>query len=241
MSQQHRLTIAHLYPAEMNIYGDRGNILALVKRLEWRGIGVTVEAVEVGRPYDFTAADLVFGGGGQDRGQLLVAEDLQGRRAELHRAAKAGTVMLVVCGLYQLFGRQFTTQSGQVLLGIGLFDAETVATTERLIGNVVEETAFGRTVGFENHSGQTTLGESQAPLGRVTKGSGNDQKSGIEGAVSGNVFGTYLHGPILPKNPILADQLIKLALARKYPKLTLRPLDDRLETAAATVAASRPR
>ena len=234
------LVIAHLYPDEMNIYGDNGNVLTLVKRLEWRGLGVRVDRVELGQKYDFTAADLVFGGGGQDRGQSIVAADLQKRSQVLHRAAETCVVMLLVCGLYQLFGRRFVTSDGAVIPGIGIFAAETIAGQERLIGNVVVKSSFGRLVGFENHSGQTKLLEGQAALGEVIKGFGNDSRSRQEGAQIDNVFGTYLHGPILPKNPILADQLIKLALQRRYPKLSLDSLDDRLETRAAAVAASRP-
>ena len=235
-----QLVIAHLYPDEMNIYGDNGNVLALVKRLEWRGLGARVDRVELGQKYDFTAADLVFGGGGQDRGQQVVAADLEKRGPSLHRAAETGVVMLLVCGLYQLFGRHFVTADGLTIPGIGVFAAETTAGQERLIGNVVVKSAFGRLVGFENHSGQTELLEGQAALGEVIKGHGNDAGTGLEGAVTGNAFGTYLHGPILPKNPLFTDQLIKLALARRYPKLSLDPLDDSIETETAAVAASRP-
>lgn len=240
MTKPPTLTIAHLYPAEMNIYGDMGNILTLVKRLEWRGLSARVQPVELGSDYDFTKADIIFGGGGQDRGQLLVAQDLQRHRHSLQQAAEAGVVMLVVCGLYQLFGHSFITQDGRKLPGIGIFDCQTVAGKERLIGNVVEKTSFGRLVGFENHSGQTRLGEGQAPLGQILKGSGNDTSSGTEGAVTHNVFGTYLHGPLLPKNPLFADQLIKLALERHQTEFILKPLDDSLETEAAAVAAKRP-
>lgn len=235
-----QLVIAHLYPDEMNIYGDTGNILTVVKRLEWRGIGARVDRIAVDQHYDFKRADLVFGGGGQDRGQTIVATDLQKRGDDLRAAAESGIPMLLVCGLYQLFGQRFVTADGTVIPGIGVFGAETIAGPERLIGNVVIKSAFGRLVGFENHSGQTRLLEGQPALGHVIKGFGNDSTSQQEGAQIHNVFGTYLHGPILPKNPILADQLIKLALGRRYPKLSLDPLDDTLETAAAATAASRP-
>lgn len=234
-----KLTIAHLYPRDMNIYGDYGNVLTLQRRLEWRGHQVEIEAVEPGQAYDFSRADLVFGGGGQDRGQLIVADDLQQRGTELRAAAANGLPMLVVCGLYQLFGRGFTTADGRVIPGIGIFAADTVATDQRLIGNIVLESSYGQLVGFENHSGQTRLDAGQAPLGRVIKGYGNDVASRQEGAISHNVIGTYLHGPILPKNPVLADHLILAALKRKGVT-ELAPLDDALEQQAATSAASRP-
>ncbi len=210
------ITIAHLYPREMSIYGDGGNIRALVQRLKWRGYEAIVEAVEVGKPYDFSKADIVFGGGGQDRGQLIVGADLLERGEALRQAADNGMPMLLVCGLYQLFGHGFTTIEGQTIPGIGVFKVATVGSTTRMIGNIAVESPYGRLVGFENHSGCTTLEAGQKPLGRVTRGYGNDPKSKQEGAVTNNAIGTYLHGPILPKNPELADFLILAALKRKY-------------------------
>jgi CobQ-like glutamine amidotransferase family enzyme len=236
-----KLVIAHLYPREMNIYGDAGNVLSLVKRLEWRGYEAEVRAVEVGEPFDFRQVDIVFGGGGQDRGQLLVGPDLVKHGEALQAAVDDGLPMLLVCGLYQLFGRGFTTTDGQELPGIGVFYARTQGGGERLIGNIVLESAYGPLVGFENHSGQTILEAGQAPLGRVTKGYGNDATSHHEGAVRHNAIGTYLHGPILPKNPVLADHLLLTALRRRYGITTLAPLDDRIEAAAARTAADRPR
>lgn len=232
-----KLRLAYLYPAEMNIYGDRGNVITLVQRLRWRGIELVVDAVNIGYDYDFTKADIVFGGGGQDKGQEIVAQDLVGRRDGLVAAANAGTPMLVVCGLYQLFGRRFITTSDQELPGIGIFAAETIAGAERLIGNITVHSQFGQLVGFENHSGQTHLDASQPALGKVERGHGNTTGSGHEGAIAGNTIGTYLHGPILPKNPVLADYLITKALEKRGDTAALKPLDDGLEQQAARYAA----
>ena len=236
------ITIAHLYPREMNIYGDLGNVMTLVKRLEWRGYAARVQAVEVGKTFDFATADIVFGGGGQDSGQLIVGGDLMLRGDDLRAAAQDGMPILAICGLYQLFGRGFTTMDGRELTGIDVFRASTIGSTTRMIGNmVVESPRYGRLVGFENHSGQTTLERGQEPLGRVTKGYGNKERGRIEGAVTGNAVGTYLHGPVLPKNPVLADTLILEALRRRYGVAELQSLDDRAEHAAAQVAFARPR
>jgi CobQ-like glutamine amidotransferase family enzyme len=194
----------------------------------------------VGKDYDFTQADIVFAGGGQDRGQVVVGQDLLQRQANLAAAADAGVVMLTVCGTYQLFGRGFTTLDGQEIPGIGLFKAETLGSNQRMIGNIVIESQFGQLVGFENHSGQTVLDADQASLGRVIKGYGNNSKSKQEGAVTGNVFGTYLHGPVLPKNPRFADELIRRAVVRRYDSFKLATLDDELELRTARVAAGRP-
>ena len=236
-----KLVIVHLYPREMNIYGDAGNVLTLVKRLQWRGYEAEVRAVEIGEPFDFSQADIVFGGGGQDRGQLIVGPDLVRRGEALRTAAADGLPMLLVCGLYQLFGRGFTTADGQELPGIAIFHATTHGGEERLIGNIVLESDYGRLVGFENHSGQTILEPGQTPLGRVTKGYGNDAGSRHEGAVINNAIGTYLHGPILPKNPALADHLLLTALKRRHGITELTLLDDRREQAAAHTAIARPR
>lgn len=235
-----KLVIAHLYPREMNIYGDLGNIISLQKRLAWRGLEAEVRPVEVGRPFDFAKVDVVFGGGGQDSGQLIVGEDLVRRGEELRQLAADGVPMLVICGLYQLFGRGFTTLEGQDIPGIDVFRASTVGGRVRMIGNVVVDSPFGRLVGFENHSGQTMLEPDQAALGSVKKGFGNNPSSRQEGALSGNAVGTYLHGPVLPKNPALADHLLLAAMRRRWSETELQPLDDRLELAAAQAAAGRP-
>lgn len=236
-----KIVIAHLYPREMNIYGDLGNIATLVKRLEWRGYDTEVRAVEIGEPFDFAQVDIAFGGGGQDRGQLIVGPDLQLRGEDVRRAVQTGLPVLVICGLYQLFGRGFTTASGQDIPGIDVFRATTVGGDTRMIGNIVLDSDFGRLVGFENHSGETILEPEQAPLGRVVKGYGNSTKGRYEGAVTRNAIGTYLHGPILPKNPILADHLILTALRRRFGDVQLAALDNSREQAATKTAISRPR
>ena len=235
------IVIAHLYPREMSIYGDLGNVIALRKRLEWRGYDVAVRPVEVGEPFDLDEADLVFGGGGQDSGQLVIGADLLARGEKLRELAAAGTPMLVICGTYQLFGHGFTTIGGSEIPGISVLGARTVGSTVRMIGNVVVESPFGRLVGFENHSGQTTLDPGQEPLGTVIKGYGNTSTGHAEGARSVNVIGTYLHGPILPKNPRLTDHLILTALTRRFGVTELAPLDDEVERRAADVASGRPR
>ncbi len=235
-----KVVIAHLYPREMNIYGDAGNLLTLLKRLEWRGYEAEIRTVEIGQPFDFSGVDIIFGGGGQDRGQLIVGEDLLERGDAIRKAAADGVPMLLVCGLYQLFGRAFITSEGQELPGLGIFRATTEGAKQRMIGNIVVESPFGRLVGFENHSGATLLEPEQMPLGKVVKGYGNDPKSKHEGAITNNVIGTYLHGPILPKNPVLADHLLLTALQRRDKQAKLVALDDKLELAAARTAANRP-
>lgn len=235
-----KVVIAHLYPREMNIYGDMGNIIVLRKRLEWRGYEVEVRAVEEGHGFDFAEADIVFGGGGQDSGQMVMGEDLVRRGEDLRQLAADGAPMLVICGTYQLFGRGFTTMEGQEIPGIDVFKASTVGGRVRMIGNITVESRFGKLVGFENHSGQTLLEPGQEPLGMVLKGFGNDPESGREGAIAGNAVGTYMHGPVLPKNPALADYLVLTALRRRYGVHELEPLDDGLAVKAAEVAGARP-
>lgn len=235
-----QIVISHLYPNELNIYGDRGNIIALKKRMEWRGHSVQIEEVHPGHHYDFTKSDIIFGGGGQDKGQELVAEDLQKRKDEILAAARDGVVILGICGTYQLLGQRFTTLEGKEIRGIGVLKAETIGSRKRMIGNVVISTSFGTLVGFENHSGKTNLFKGQEPLGKVLKGYGNNGSTGLEGAVLNNVFGTYLHGPLLPKNPRFTDELLRRALLRKYGKDSLEPLNDSLEHQASRTARSRP-
>jgi CobQ-like glutamine amidotransferase family enzyme len=236
-----RVVVAHLYPAEMNIYGDTGNVLALRRRLEWRGVEVEVRRVGVGDEADLRAVDIVVAGGGEDRSQLAVADDLQSRAANVSAAVEDGTVFLTVCGTYQLFGRRFVTHTGAEIPGIGVFAAETLGGGTRMIGNVVVDSPWGRLVGFENHSGRTYLDEGQASLGTVVKGEGNNDTTPEEGAIVRNCFGTYLHGSVLPKNPAFADELLRRALARRDASSELERLDDDLERAAAETAANRPR
>jgi len=234
------ITVVHLYPREMNIYGDTGNVIALRRRLEWRGIPVRVDAVGVGDDYDLLGSDIVVAGGGEDLSQMRVADDLQARAGAVRDAVEDGVVFLTVCGTYQLFGHRFVTADGEEIPGIGVFDAETIGGGTRMIGNIVIESPMGPMVGFENHSGRTMLGSGQAALGTVVRGFGNNDTTEEEGAVTVNAFGTYLHGSVLPKNPAFADDLIARALRRKGESGELQPLDDSVERAAQESAASRP-
>ena len=232
------LRVLALYPEQMNIYADRGNILFLQRRCEWRGIGFSYAAAGPGDGLDAGAHDLIYIGGGQDRDQKLVAGDMVATKREgLAAAVDDGAVVLAVCGGYQLLGHSY--QLGEERIpGLGLADLETVREEgERLIGNVAIEADLGRgpvtLAGFENHGGRTYLGQGATPLGRVLKGFGNNAKDGFEGVRRLNLFGTYLHGPLLPKNSALADRLIQLALARREgSEPDLDPLDDTLEAAA---------
>jgi lipid II isoglutaminyl synthase (glutamine-hydrolysing) len=234
------LRVCALYPDLMNIYADRGNLLVLQRRCAWRGIPFQLSASGLGEQLDARAHDLFYIGGGQDRDQQLCAEDLiANKRAGLHEAAALGAVVLGVCGGYQLLGHSYTLGSEEIP-GVGLLDARTVREdAPRLIGNVAIEVlsldggdaASGASdrvlAGFENHGGRTRLGDGQAPLGRVLKGYGNNGRSGTEGAIAGNTIGTYLHGPLLPKNVWFADWLIARALGIAVNELA--PLDDELE------------
>lgn len=232
------LRVLALYPELMNIYADRGNMLFLRRRCEWRGIGMRVEAASFGDSVDPGAHDVYYIGGGQDRDQRLVAEDMvQTKRAGLADAVESDAVVLAVCGGYQLLGTSYRL-GDDTLPGLGLVDIETVREPgPRLIGNVAIVTRLdGReqiVAGFENHGGRTCLGGDAAPLGRVICGYGNNGRDKTEGVRRKNLFGTYLHGPLLPKNVELADHLIAVALTRRLgERLELAPLDDRLEWAA---------
>lgn len=236
------LRVLALYPEQMNIYADRGNILFLRRRCEWRGIGFAYASAGPGEAVDPGAHDLLYLGGGQDRDQEAVAADLvAGKRGALAAAAEDGAVLLAVCGGYQLLGHGYRIGERQ-LPGLGLADLETVREPgERLIGNVAIEADLGegpRTIaGFENHGGRTYLGAAATPLGRVLAGHGNNGRDGFEGVRRDNVIGTYLHGPLLPKNAWLADRLIALALERRYGRPPdLEPLEDGLERSAADCA-----
>jgi lipid II isoglutaminyl synthase (glutamine-hydrolysing) len=229
------LRVCALYPELMNIYADRGNLLLLQRRCEWRGIGFELSASGLREPVDPDQADLFYVGGGQDRDQRLCALDLaEVKREGLHAAAERGAAMLAVCGGYQLLGHSYQL-GDETLPGVGLVDLHTVRSDRpRLIGNVAIEVELDAgekhvLAGFENHGGRTRLGPGAQPLGRVLRGHGNDGESGYEGVRHGNVIGTYLHGPLLPKNVWLADWLIARALGRDKP---LPPLDDALEAAA---------
>lgn len=235
------ITILQLYPKDMNIYGDHGNLLVLQRRLEWYGYVPVTITYNVGDtlPKD---VDIIIGGGGQDSGQEIIHEDLLKIGPQLKKWAEAGIPMLMVCGLYQLFGHSFKTLEGKVLEGIGILDVETIGTTERLIGNIVTTTEeFGDIIGYENHSGQTYLGEQAAPFARTIKGAGNNSQDGHEGSRYKNVIGTYLHGSILPKNPVLADFFIKTAVTKKYDEFSTDLIDDLFVDLARDVARERPR
>src|ERR671910_954161 len=228
-----RLRVLSLYPELMNIYADRGNIAVLRARCEWRGLGFEHAASSLEESFDPAAHDLFYMGGGQDRDQAAVAHDMaRTKRDALHRAAERGAVVLAVCGGYQLLGHSYE-MGGEKLPGVGLVDLRTVREPgERLIGNCAIESDLGTgprvIAGFENHGGRTYLGPEEKPLGRVLSGHGNNGRGGFEGVHRGNVIGTYLHGPLLPKNVWLADRLIELALG-----VQLAPLpDDELEAAA---------
>lgn len=233
-----RLVLGHLYADLMSVYGDRGNVIALAQRCTWRDITPDVRPVGVGEAVDFRAFDVLVFGGGQDQDQLTVCRDLHATKgAALREAVADGLVVLAVCGGYQLLGHYFRMGSGDVLPGLSIVDAYTIAGRRRLIGNAVVRCPWAGSpaptlVGFENHSGQTFLHSAQ-PLGEVILGGGNNGRDGSEGAVQHNVFGTYLHGPVLPKNPWFADHLLTLALRRRYgPEAVLPPLDDALEERA---------
>ncbi|MCS6800360.1 MAG: glutamine amidotransferase [Chloroflexota bacterium] len=239
------LRIGHLYPDVMNLYGDRGNVLALAQRARWRGFGVEIIPISLGDPFRPDAVDLLFAGGDQDREQRRVAADLAGRKGEAIRAAiEEGLPALVVCGSYQLFGERYQPAAGPELRGLAVFDAVTIhpgATVVRCVGNIVVDWEGSLLVGFENHGGRTYLGPRAAPLGRVVVGYGNNGEDGTEGARYKNAFGTYLHGALLPKNPMLADTLLSLALQRRGEDPALAPLDERVEEAARRVAIARAR
>lgn len=226
----------------MNLYGDHGNILALVKRCEWRGIKTKVIEHEPGQAIPKNV-DIIFGGGGQDSGQNKIEADLKKIAPELKKLVEAGTPTLVICGLYQLFGKYFLTQDEHRIEGIGILKLSTTAGPERLIGNIViKSNQFGQIVGYENHSGLTTLEDKSQALGEVVSGAGNNGEDQTEGCFYKNCIGTYLHGPILPKNPKVADFLIETALKRQNPKFDkLTELDDSIEKAAHRSAANRPR
>jgi CobQ-like glutamine amidotransferase family enzyme len=232
------LRVLALYPEQMNIYADRGNVIFLRRRCEWRGIGFSYAAAGLGEGFDPGEHDLIYIGGGQDRDQRAVAADmLATKRDALSEAVEDDAVVLAVCGGYQLLGHGYQLGPERIE-GLGLADLETVRSEgPRLIGNVAIETDLGGgprvLAGFENHGGRTNLGPSAEPLGRVVDGHGNNGADGLEGVRRRNMIGTYLHGPLLPKNAWLADRLIELAIGRREgAQPQLEPLDDRLEEAA---------
>jgi lipid II isoglutaminyl synthase (glutamine-hydrolysing) len=240
-----KIRVGHLYPDYLNIYADRGNIAVLARRASWRGHELEVNAVSMGDALHPGEHDLIYIGGGQDREQALVVVDLAAKAEAVHEAAAAGTALLAVCGGYQLLGRYYRERDGVELPGIGLFPLHTIAGERRMIGDVLLDCEWaGRTLaGFENHAGRTRLDEGALPLGRVVHGFGNDGESGFEGCRVGRAIGTYLHGPLLPRNPWLADWLLAQALAHAFggDPSELEPLGDELEAEAHGVAAARAR
>jgi lipid II isoglutaminyl synthase (glutamine-hydrolysing) len=242
-----KIRVGHLYPSYLNIYADRGNIAVLARRAAWRGHELEVAAIGMNDPVEPGAHDLFYIGGGQDREQALVAHDLAGKEG-LVEAVEGGAAVLAVCGGYQLLGRFYRERSGEELPGIGLLPLHTVAGDRRMIGDVLLECELApgrrRTLaGFENHAGRTILDDGAEPLGRVIAGFGNDGESGFEGCRAGRAIGTYLHGPLLPRNPWLADSLLAEALAHRAggEAAELDPLADALEAEAHAVSASRAR
>jgi len=243
------LTIGYLYPDLMNIYGDTGNITALKKRAEWRGIGVTVKNISLKEKIKRNEVDIFFFGGGQDQAQVEVAADLEksDKGKEIRKEIERGVPLLAICGGYQLLGEYYKPFTGPKLPGVGLFPAYTVASDQRMIGNIVITPTIPYTlhpkpslVGFENHSGKTYLKKGGQPLGKVVSGFGNNGEDQTEGCIYKNAIGCYMHGSLLPKNPELADWLLQKALEVKYGEdIQLKPLNDSLETQAHIAAIQR--
>ena len=242
-----KIVLGHLYPNYLNIYADRGNLAVFERRAEWRGHELEVEDIGPGDEVRPEAYDLLYIGGGQDREQALIAPDLAAKGEAVKAAVAGGAALLAVCGGYQLLGRFYRDRSGDELPGVGLFPHHTVAGERRMIGDVLLEcqldTGPPRTLaGFENHAGRTYLDEDAEPLGRVIAGFGNDGESGYEGCRVGRALGTYLHGPLLPRNPWLADWLLEQALARRAGEpAAFEDLPDELETEAHRVSSTRAR
>lgn len=228
------IRIAHLYPDMLNLYGDRGNIIALTHRMTLRGIEVQTDKITMGKSFNADDYDILFIGGGQDFEQDVLLDDLKkGKDDEIKKAVLGGTVMLAICGGYQMLGKYYKTYDGKMLEYIGALDFYTEGKEERMIGNYAYKTKEGiEIVGFENHSGRTYLGNGVEPLGKIISGFGNNGEDGTEGVRFKNTFGTYSHGPVLPKNPEFTDLLISKAVENRYGKSELAPLDNTLESKA---------
>ncbi|EJR89796.1 hypothetical protein IKE_05970 [Bacillus cereus VD196] len=221
------IKLFHFFPSKLNLYGDRGNIITLVKRAEWRKINIEVVEVNDVNPVDLKQADLLFIGGGSDREQLLCTEQLRSVKNELSLMIDDEVPMLTICGGYQFLGDHYVTAQGETLKGLNILDFYTEARNPRLVGNIhVESEYFGKIIGFENHAGRTY--HKYQSLGTVLKGYGNNGEDKTEGIFYKNVIGTYLHGPILPNNPTIADFLLQKSLQRRYPSIILEPLEDKL-------------
>jgi len=243
-----KLVLGYLYPSVMSQYGDRGNVLTIMRRCQWRGIDVEVDNLEVGDRVDPRRVDLFLMGGGADTHQRLVCDDLLNVKGDdIRRAVDDGAAAFAVCAGYQLWGHYYRTATGHELPGLGVFDAHTVhraaqtgtrldtitkAGSVRAVGNLIVQWGSQVLVGFENHGGRTYLHSGAQPLGRILAGGGNNSEDGFEGCVYNNALGTYLHGPAFPKNPALADYLIEAALSRRYGSVALEQLDDARETSA---------
>ncbi|MBI4038225.1 glutamine amidotransferase [Candidatus Daviesbacteria bacterium] len=239
-----KLIIGYLYGNLMNIYGDMGNIIALKKRAQWRGIEVKVVNISLGvklsHPPGGIKPDIYFFGGGQDQQQEIVANDLKTKGKIIKQEVERGVPLLSICGGYQLLGEYYKPHKGPKLPGVGLFPAYTAAGDKRMIGNIVIDSQFGKLVGFENHSGKTFLKKGAQSLGKVVRGFGNNGEDQTEGCIYKNAIGCYMHGSLLPKNPQLADWLLQKALEIKYgQEIELQPLDDILELQAHQTAISK--
>jgi lipid II isoglutaminyl synthase (glutamine-hydrolysing) len=243
--RDHRpLKVAHLYPSLLNVAGDGGNLMAIQRRAEWRGIAVEVAAVEKGETPDFRKFDVILFHGGQDVEMAVAAEDFAKKAPSLREAVDEGVLVFAVCAGLQLLGHRYISNAGEEMLGAGILDLETRGGPQRFMQHaaclVTIDGSTDTVVGFENHSGLTELGPGCEAFGRVVAGAGNNGKDGLEGARSGNVFATYLHGPVLPKNPWLTDRLIEIAVTRaEGAPFTLAPLDDQLELRAHEMALSK--
>lgn len=237
MAQGLKLNVCHLYPDIMDTYGDTGNIVAIKNRCNKRKIDVDVKNISIGDNFKQDEYDLIFFGGGQDKGQEIVTQDLAKKAESIKKSIENGVVLLSICGGYQLLQKYFETKDGKKLEGVGIFDAYTKGSDDRMIQNLLIEInpnldVGGKSknlIGFENHSGKTYLSNTTQPLGKVIKGAGNNGQDKTEGAVYKNAFGCYLHGSLLPKNPHFADFLIGKALERRYGKIKLKNLDDEIE------------
>ncbi len=232
-----KITICHLYPDVLNLYGDRGNIIALKKRLEWREIECEIKEANIGDSIDVDSTDIFFIGGGQDFEQEVLLKDLSsGKGEQITQAVESGKVFLAICAGYQILGKYYKTHTGEICEFIGALDVFTEGQKQRMIGNYTYECELDgqktKIIGFENHSGKTYLGQNVKPFGKVLYGNGNNGEDHTEGARYKNVYATYAHGPVLPKNPKLSDELIKIALKNRYGDISLSELDDSFENNA---------
>lgn len=238
------IRLGHFYPELLNLYGDRGNIITLVKRCQWRNIEIEVEEISLGVRVDLSRFDILFLGGGSDREQILITNDLRARLGDLRAAIDQGVIVLAICGGYQLLGKYYRTLDGREIPGLAIIDFHTLAGKERLVGDAVVKVEIDEktllVVGFENHSGRTFIGN-HPPLGHVKRGHGNNGLDRGEGIRYKNVFGSYLHGPLLPKNPDLADHLLSLALKRRGLLTRLSALEDKFEWQARKTMLKRMR